>query len=411
MPKYGLGLNKEIVNAVNAGDINEPFSTADIRKFIHSKKWNPEPTELYINTTLSNASSDTHSHTYKKYFKSVGVGKFIVRQQYKEFISPNNKAPEVVSSNSELEMTFINPCHEDQYNFLIRLYFGESNDSLGSCVKRAYLDFNRTLHGISSHPDSKLLKNKASEILCSELIALRETPAIKNQEHFDSWHERVCNLLCSSYAENSFDEFRIGQAQKWLNMTFKYIFVFGEDHLPGFEKYYPYGHVPIDNIILDKLQQYRVPKLPCAWSRIDSYKEYMDFQNWIRNTFPNSTPLAVEFHLWYDPKIEVPGADMQIHYFTNENESEPTQLLVEYDGKPYMVEYSKPGVNHLQSVYLLDVTEGDDVATAFERFLKFALVPWYYFDEKYVSFNMLEVTIRTREILKHSKASLQDNHK
>ena len=37
MAKYGRGLNREIVSAVNAGIIKEPFSTKDIRKLIKLK--------------------------------------------------------------------------------------------------------------------------------------------------------------------------------------------------------------------------------------------------------------------------------------------------------------------------------------------------------------------------------------
>jgi hypothetical protein len=38
MAKYGRGLNREVVAAVNAGLITEPFSTKDIRKLIQIKE-------------------------------------------------------------------------------------------------------------------------------------------------------------------------------------------------------------------------------------------------------------------------------------------------------------------------------------------------------------------------------------
>ena len=37
-----------------------------------------------------------------------------------------------------------------------------------------------------------------------------------------------------------------------------------------------------------------------SWSRLDSYREYMDFQHWVRQTFPSSAPLAVAFFLWQE---------------------------------------------------------------------------------------------------------------
>ncbi|MEW6616778.1 MAG: hypothetical protein AB1401_15095 [Thermodesulfobacteriota bacterium] len=82
MAKYGRGLNREIVAAVNAGLITEPFSIKDIRELIKVKKWQPEPTENHINVTLANGASDNHSITYKKYFISLGDGQYKLRNQY-----------------------------------------------------------------------------------------------------------------------------------------------------------------------------------------------------------------------------------------------------------------------------------------------------------------------------------------
>jgi len=83
LAKYGRGLNREIVAAVNKGIISEPFSTKDIRKLIKLINWNPEPSENHINVTLSNGASEQHSITYKKYFISIGDGQYTVKPQYK----------------------------------------------------------------------------------------------------------------------------------------------------------------------------------------------------------------------------------------------------------------------------------------------------------------------------------------
>ncbi len=84
MPKYGRGLNKEIVGAVNLGLISEPFSIGDVRKWINKyKDWQSSPTESYINVTLANAASDKHSGTYKKYFVCVDRGRYKLRSQYR----------------------------------------------------------------------------------------------------------------------------------------------------------------------------------------------------------------------------------------------------------------------------------------------------------------------------------------
>lgn len=58
---------------------------------------------------------------------------------------------------------------------------------------------------------------------------------------------------------------------------------------------------------------------------------------------------------------------MKIWYFTGDT------LLVEYEGRPYKVQ-----LNSDEPPVLLDVNPNDDIETAFERFLKFCLVPWYH---------------------------------
>lgn len=101
---------------------------------------------------------------------------------------------------------------------------------------------------------------------------------------------------------------------------------------------------------------------------------------------------------------------MKIHYYTcnasSENASTPSRLLVEYDSKPYVVEYCQPVEDQLPNhVILLDTVKNDDVAMAFERFLKFALSPWYYFKKEFVTFDMLEVIGRTREMFENKTCS------
>ncbi len=81
MSKYGRGLNREIVSAVNKGMILEPFGTSEIKRFTESKGWIVP--ETYINVTLANASSPEHSVTYKKYFVRTGDGIYKVRPEYR----------------------------------------------------------------------------------------------------------------------------------------------------------------------------------------------------------------------------------------------------------------------------------------------------------------------------------------
>jgi len=140
------------------------------------------------------------------------------------------------------------------------------------------------------------LRAKASKVVGAFLNGLAGVRL--DQAEFDRRHHAACTELCSTYSAAGFAEFRVGQAQKWLNMALKYVFAFGEDRVAGFAGVFGMAHIPLDNIILDQLRGYGVPRLSTRWSRLAEYEEYMDIQRWVRSTFPGSAPLAVEFTLW-----------------------------------------------------------------------------------------------------------------
>ena len=191
------------------------------------------------------------------------------------------------------------PTQAEQDVFLLRLYFGVASP-LWACVDRAYLDFSRTLHGIGRLAGATALRAEAGKRLCTWLAKLPDLNPDPNRETFDARHRELCEQLCTLYARHGYDSFAVGQAQKWLNMALKYVYVFGEAQLPGFSGLYRLGHVPLDKIILERLAPFGAPRLSSgdAWSRLSHYDEYLRFQQWIRDTFPESAPLAVEFHLW-----------------------------------------------------------------------------------------------------------------
>ena len=199
------------------------------------------------------------------------------------------------------------PTEADQFDYLLRLYFGDNPDRLACCIGRAYRDLNRTLHGLARLPEGKGLHGRASSVVRSFLSGLSEPLVMGlDQAKFDERHRSACDTLCSTYAAAGFAEFRVGQAQKWLNMATKYVFTFGENRLPGYAGVFALAHIPLDNIILRQLRRYGVPRLTTAWSRVGSYEDYMRVQRWVRSRFPGSAPLAVEFALWQNAGGLVP---------------------------------------------------------------------------------------------------------
>ena len=192
--------------------------------------------------------------------------------------------------------SFRNPTPADQFEYLLQLYFGSDPDRLSSCVARAYRDFNRTLRGLVELPEHDVLRDKASRMVRRFVAGLANRRV--DQSQFDQLHMVACVDLCLTYSAGGFDKFCVGQAQKWLNMAVKYVFVFGEDRLPGYAGVFEMAHVPIDNIILDKLCANGLRRPATPWSKMADYAEYMHIQHSVRSAFPGMAPLAVEFALW-----------------------------------------------------------------------------------------------------------------
>lgn len=191
---------------------------------------------------------------------------------------------------------------KDFEDFFIRTYFGAYEDYIDACIQRAYLDFNRTLHGMAKLDLKGELFEKSKINLRFKIDKLKDQKL--DQNLFNSWHYETCCELKKIYANYSYP-FYIGQAQKWVNMTLKYMFALREERVTGFMETYQYCHIHIDNIMLDKFKAYKIPTFfNCKWSRIDDYfNEYLPFQEWIRSTFDNYNPLELEFLLWLNKSI------------------------------------------------------------------------------------------------------------
>lgn len=166
-------------------------------------------------------------------------------------------------------------CNEKLLDFLLYSYFEcdrEENEEevIQKCARRAYRDLARTVR--YAHPASELEKAKGDSGLAAfknvrkkrisdvcEDMAKSIDAYQGGSDEFDSWHEEKCKWIIGEMNE-TYDggkkffkkDFTYGQAQKWLNMTLKYLWLL--DRLPeGMEA--QSLHVPIDRFILEKLKE------------------------------------------------------------------------------------------------------------------------------------------------------------
>lgn len=200
--------------------------------------------------------------------------------------------------------SFPPPSADEHKRFLISFLFaGRVDPGPAGCVARAYRDFSRTAHGITKSPGGSNLKTSAHSLV-EELLAEAIDPrAPWRLSTFDTWHQQGCARICAHYAGGGYPTFRVGQAQKWLNMSIKYALSLAALDMVAIK--HPQAlrrvaHVPLDEFILTALMAYGATTLPHRWSRISEYKPYMSVQQWIRTRFPNSSPLDVEFHTYIE---------------------------------------------------------------------------------------------------------------
>lgn len=81
MAKHGDGLGYEIVKAVINGEIIEPITFKKVKAFCD--KSGIRASENHMRVILSNASENTHSPTYKRYFERVGKGEYKILPEYR----------------------------------------------------------------------------------------------------------------------------------------------------------------------------------------------------------------------------------------------------------------------------------------------------------------------------------------
>ena len=181
-------------------------------------------------------------------------------------------------------------------NFWIRCYLNPKTNLTDAAIDRAYRDFNRTLHGIGKNQTEEKQARLKNEII--KIVSELSSEKFNNQLEYDTWHEKKCDDLVKAYKVIANHKLYIGQAQKWINMTFKYLYALGENRINGISKYYSYFHFPLDSIIQDKFFKFGIPKFIIKWSRIDNYTDYLDYQFLVRKKFAGQIPLDVEFRLF-----------------------------------------------------------------------------------------------------------------
>lgn len=192
---------------------------------------------------------------------------------------------------------------ERQLEFLYESYFGIGGDALDRIVKRAYRDVNRTLRKISKLSNKNEIYVRAvEELKCSiNDLAVKELPnsAIEIADSFDNWHNEVCSALIKIYQPDF--TFHYGQAQKWINMSLKYLWLFGKGNFEKLGPWFRVAHIPIDQVMLSALIKEKLfDGRRFNWSTWKDASAYQKLQSAVRTQAAknNEIPLALEYK-WF----------------------------------------------------------------------------------------------------------------
>lgn len=191
-------------------------------------------------------------------------------------------------------------------DFLMWSYFnltlddgGELDRILGTCVERAYSDATQQGAYNTLIPKNNIELKKASEDAKTaggkELMGRILMLLGGEVEAFDIWHEETCGAVKRAYEKvrrNGTELFSYGNAQKWVNMSLKYIYtlywlyqafspecLFCETYGSTIEKYAEELHAPADSFIIEALGLKDVG----VWSKWDE-QEYSRYQELLNGT-------------------------------------------------------------------------------------------------------------------------------
>ena len=177
--------------------------------------------------------------------------------------------------------------------------FGTEENNEKAAANRAYRDMCRTIRfekGVS-----QMLKNdcrtRVVELIETEI---KNCNSIDTLEKYDEFHDSLCLSIINFYDNQTIAEITYGQAQKWVNMTMKYLCVLYEGQCDWLNKIYSFLHIPIDSIILDKAKkefQYEFSVNNTPWSQL-SREEYITIQNKLRAVIKDVALIDWEFKAW-----------------------------------------------------------------------------------------------------------------
>ena len=179
-----------------------------------------------------------------------------------------------------------------------------AEDKIRLCSHRAYADLSRTIdysrssswledHKKTDTAKSFIAQKQAFKENVHNYLAIRINQKLfscTSEKDFDEWHEGCCTEIEKKAKEPGLikvgKKFSYGQAQKWINMTLKYMDISGfwDQQFTGLRQFL---HVPVDSYILKASADCKI-LLPRADGKKNStYSESTSkkWSNWTKDDY------------------------------------------------------------------------------------------------------------------------------
>lgn len=205
--------------------------------------------------------------------------------------------------------TFDNKDLKNAIKFLLFSYFGltEKSDKIeifDSIIWLAYKD--ATLMGAYNTIEKDSVKSEKAYKKATKYLYKRLTNEFQHEMNFKKWHNTTCEELLKTYEDNGINEdnniiFSYGNAQKWVNMATKYMYILNQLYLvinpnSDFIKHNSNTistlqnsfEVPIDSYIIDIAKNEKAECLKdktTGWSKWDK-ERYNNFTDNLNEKFP-----------------------------------------------------------------------------------------------------------------------------
>ncbi len=164
----------------------------------------------------------------------------------------------------------------NRYDNINDVYFNAGMEAYPAAMRRAII-FNNTPQRVRND-----LRSESCRYLAERFRILFATKGL-DYKSYNFWAEVTTKHIRKIYHDNNVEDYKIGNAQKLINVALKY--VMSSDIVDYRHDVFKYCHFPVDRIIQGEIERtFRINPLRTCWSNNDDWDEFLDYQTRVRET-------------------------------------------------------------------------------------------------------------------------------